>query len=386
MTTHLATPGSAAWQRQRRENVARFLADRGLDPAALADLLHARVGPGQLLLTSSPVHGLANPSSDLDFIRVVAGSPLSGDRIAAKLFVGGHHLEVVSYAQSEVDARLAGLRELAGRPPAELVAGFRGWDARFEPRRKQTERIVNGVTLDGQLPYLDALPALGRVWSRAALHTALEQVTHVCLAEAAGEVRGRVGYAVNAVLHLADALLAGTGDVYTTRKWFLLRWARAGLAGTAADPAVRAAAQALDRLRRRLGPALRDPDARLAGECVAVAELAVAAAAGPAPVAAPGAAASGQAPVVVRAGTGAQVRLQRFLPGTGMLLGPAGGGPDGGGRDAAVLVDTDRLPALRSPLSRLPAVSRGEANALLRALRAGLATVEIEYPTVEEGA
>lgn len=244
VSTPLAAPGSAAWQRQRRDNVARFLADRGLDPAWLAGLLHERVGPGQLLLTSSPVHGLANPSSDLDFIRVTAGpsppagSPLAGERIAAKLFVGGHHLEVVSYAQSEVDARLAGLRELATRPPGELVAGFRGWDARFEPRRKQTERIVNGVTLDGQLPYLDALPALGPVWSRAALHTALEQVTHACLAEAAGEVRGRVGYAVNAVLHLADALLAGTGDVYTTRKWFLLRWARAELARTAADPAV----------------------------------------------------------------------------------------------------------------------------------------------------
>lgn len=367
--THTPTaeiaPETAAWQRQRQQNVARFLAARGLDPAWLADLLRERVGPGLLLLTSSPVHGLANPSSDLDFIRVQADPlPQAGDRIATKLFVDGHHLEVVSYSQAEVERRLAALRELATCPPPEVVAGFRGWDSHFEPRRKQTERIVNGVTLDGELPYLAALPALGTVWSRAALHTAVEQVTHLCLAEAAGEVRGRVGYAVNMVLHLADALLSATGDVYTTRKWFLQRWARAGLAGRARDPAVRAAAQALDRLRPRLPAALRDPHLRLATECVAVAQQA--------------AGALGPGLGRVRVSAGERVRLQAFLPGTGLLLDPTGD------RRAAVMVDADRPPDLRSSLARLPELGREPATTALRALRAGLATVDIGYAAPQE--
>ena len=83
-----------------------------------------RIGPGQLLLTSSPVHGLANPTSDLDFIRIQT-EPMDGPRIATKIFEHGHHLEVVSFSAAEVRRNLHELADLATRPPGAVVAGFR---------------------------------------------------------------------------------------------------------------------------------------------------------------------------------------------------------------------------------------------------------------------
>jgi hypothetical protein len=347
---------------QRPANVARFLAERGLDPKWLADLLDERTGPGEYLLTSSPVHGLANPSSDLDFIRIQP-EPLSGTRIAAKLFEDGHHLEVVSFSADEVTRNLAELQRLASAAPAESVAGFRTWDKRLEPRRKQTERIVNGVTLAGELPYRDALPALGAVWSRASLQTAAEHAVHLCLAEAAGEQRGRVGYAVNAVLHLADALLSASGDVYTTRKWFLLRWARARLAETTADPAIRAAAAAVDRLRQRALSALDTSVPPLAPDVTATVDT-VARVIGVA----------GRVEVAV--GLAGGVRYQPYLAGSGLLV----------GSDASLVVDEPGPPEpVRGPLRALGATVAGTAPTLLRVLRGGLGTLEVSYPDAPPG-
>src|SRR5438105_297696 len=225
---------------RRAANVAAFLYARGLEPAWLAGVLGEHVGAGELLLTSSPVHGLANPSSDLDFIcirRQAAGEP----PVATKVFAGGHHLEIVVFSVEQVERNLAELATLAAAPLEGTVRAFRSWDERLEPKRKQTERIVNGVTLQGTMPYVEALPSLGIVWSRASLQNAIEHAAYLYLAEAAGETRGRLGYAINAVLSLADSLLSAGGDIYTTRKWTLLRWARAALSTCAADPAVREA-------------------------------------------------------------------------------------------------------------------------------------------------
>ncbi|MGG2459849.1 DUF6001 family protein [Streptomyces sp. RGM 3693] len=344
---------------RRHAHVADFLAGRGLDPDWLSSLMRERVGDGQLLLTSSPVHGLANATSDLDFIRVQADE-IHGPRISTKIFVDGHHLEVVSFSQAELDANLTELDRLAAVPPAATVAGFRAWDKQREPRRKQTERIVNGIALDGTAPYLPALPALSTVWSRASLHTALEQVVHTALAEAAGESRGRVGYAYNALLHLMDALLSHHGDVYTTRKWYLLRWARFVAEGAWRDDGVRAVGAELERLRTDVAAAL-DPAAAtrpLAGGYVTLAQECLRAT---------GTAASATVRVEV---TGT---LQPFLPGAALLVAPGG---------SVVLPGVgDRLPLTGDAigLDELTKLDAHAAATLLRALRAGAARLDIGY-------
>jgi hypothetical protein len=355
---------------RRHAHVTAFLEGRDLDPAWLSELMRERVGEGLLLLTSSPVHGLANPTSDLDFIRIQEAA-IDGPRISTKIFENGHHLEVVSFSEAELASNLDELTRLAGLPAEQTVAGFRAWDKQREPRRKQTERIVNGVTMDGSAPYLPWLPALSRVWSRAALQTAVEQVAHTALAEAADETRGRVGYAYNVLLHLMDGLLSHHGDVYTTRKWYVLRWTRLMAEGGWHDERLQSVAAGLERLRKDVHTFL-DPAA--AGEPLAApfTELVLDA------VQATG---TGRAVTVGVELTG---RVRAFLPGASVLLGsPAAG-------SGVVLpgfgADSD-LPFTGAPagLDELSALDAPTAASLLRALRAGTARLRIGYVGEEAG-
>ncbi|TQK51142.1 hypothetical protein FBY35_1534 [Streptomyces sp. SLBN-118] len=343
---------------RRHASVSAFLAGRSLDPAWLAGIMREQVGEGQLLLTSSPVHGLANATSDLDFIRIQE-EEIEGPRISTKIFEEGHHLEVVSFSRTELASNLDELNRLAALAPDATVAGFRSWDKQREPRRKQTERIVNGISLDGTAPYVEWLPALGTVWARASLQTALEQVVHTALAEAAGETRGRVGYAYNVLLHLMDALLSHHGDVYTTRKWYVLRWTRLVAEGSWRDERVQAVAADVERLRKGIADTL---DASAADQPMAQAYVALALDV----VRASGTAGS----VSVRAEmTGS---MQPFLPGASLLVAPGGG---------VVLPGTGELPltARAVGLDDITGLGSSEAASLLRALRAGAARLRIGY-------
>ncbi|MFI5779560.1 DUF6001 family protein [Nocardia sp. NPDC051570] len=341
----------------RHRAVHTFLTSRGLGAAALAELMRERVGAGELLLTSSPVQGLANATSDLDFIRIQQDS-IDGPRISTKIFEQGHHLEVVSFSATELERNLDELAVLASRPPAAVVAGFRGWDKRFEPRRKQTERIVNGITLDGTAPYLEHLPALALVWSRAALQNAVEQTVHLCLAEAAGELRGRVGYAYNVLLHLMDAVLSLHGEVYTTRKWYLLRWTRFTPGDGWHDDAYRSAARTLERLRIGLRAAVAaGAELRLAEDYVAL-TTEVAAVTG----------AAGR--ITVQPQLPVDAHVHSFLPGAGVLV---------CGDTALPVPDGTVLPTGEISLTDLTTIDQATASILLRALRAGIATVAVAY-------
>ncbi|SEG62201.1 hypothetical protein SAMN05444920_103525 [Nonomuraea solani] len=339
---------------QRHANVTTFLRSRQLDPAALGALMTERVGPGQLLITSSPVHGLANATSDLDFIRI-QDEPLEGARISTKIFEWGEHLEVVSFSAAELAANLKELTDLAIRPPEEIVKVFRSWDKHREPRRKQTERIINGVTLDGQMPYVAALPALAAVWSRAALQSSIEQAVHLALAEAAGELRGRAGYAINTLLFLMDAILSHHGDVYTTRKWYLLRWTRLVAEQGWADASFAALGAKVERLRVTVASALTRPDARIAADYLALVREA--------------AALTAQTHSVSVAFDPAD-RADRyaFLPGAELLLTSDGAMPASG-----------QAPAGPYALTGLGAIPGREAGVLLRALRGGALAQRIDY-------
>ncbi|WP_217623640.1 DUF6001 family protein [Streptomyces sp. TRM64462] len=353
---------------RRHAHVTAFLAARGLSPEWLTRVMRERTGDGRLLLTSSPVHGLANHTSDFDFIRIQE-EELEGPRISIKIFEEGHHLEVVSFSRAELAANLEELERLAAAPPEETVAGFRAWDKVREPRRKQTERIVNGMALDGTAPYLEALPALSTVWSRASLQTAVEQVVHTALAEAAGETRGRVGYALNALLHVMDALLSYHGDVYTTRKWYLLRWARQVADGGWRTERLQALAADVERLRKGVHQALR-PEAAAEPLAASYADLVRAA---------------------VRAtgvGDDLSVRVEvtgdvhPYLPGAGLLLSRGGSGVvlpgAGAGTDLPFTTEATGLEGLLS-------LDAAAAGSLLRALRADAARLRIGYTRQEAG-
>ncbi|MFJ2815278.1 DUF6001 family protein [Streptomyces sp. NPDC091279] len=330
----------------RLSNADAFLASRALTPEGLERLLSGRTGAARhFLLTSSPVHGLANATSDVDFIRVQS-EPMTGARMATQLFEGANHLESVSFAEDEVHAALADLRTLADADPRQAVLGYRGWDKQHELRRKYLERMVNGVALDRTLPYLDHLPELARLWKRSSLHTATEQVLFLSLAEAAGERRGRVGYAVNALLYLMDAMLSHHLDVYSNRKWFLLRWTRFRK-GHGDAPGV----AAVDALRTPVSEALAGKDTGPLAPALTALLTEVHAVAG-----------EGHPPTLTVEPVGDLVR-RRFLPGADLLLGAS-----------TAFLGPDPLPTGAIPLTG-PPDGAGDPADLLRAARAGAVTL-----------
>ncbi|HEV2377837.1 MAG TPA: DUF6001 family protein [Streptosporangiaceae bacterium] len=352
---------------QRRDHAVSFLASRGLDPGWLARVMHDHMGDGELLLTSSPVRGFANATSDLDFIHI-GEHALEGPRIATKIFEKGEHLEVIPFSAAQVHTALAGLRDLASCAIAETVAGYRGWDKRCEPRRKQVERIVNGLTLTWDAPYLEWLPDLGTVWSRAALQNAVEQAAYLALAEAAGELRGRVGYAINTLLQLMDALMSSQGDVCTTRKWCLLRWRRLTSGNTAGSERAAAVVHEVERLRKQVAAVLADPGAvhGMAREYLAlVSEVA--------------GVTSAASQVRVRFVTGPGARQVPFLPGASMLV----------TADQAVLLPGEGLrPAdlAERTLAGLVDMGPEQAAPLLQALRANAVQPRVTYGDSTGGA
>ena len=250
---------------RRLENVDRFLATRNLDRLRVREIVDDRIDDCiQILLTSSPVHGLANSLSDIDLICVVPGDDL-GARMAAQIFESGNHLETITFSESEVDIAIENLAAVAETSPAEAVARMHDWNDDFALKKKYLERTINGLSVTGEMPFSRHLPALGAVWKWLSLDSFARSVSFACLAEAAGEHRGRLAYGLEAMLSLMDATLSQHGDVYSNKKWFALRWALWMRDETSRSAIPEALRDAVERLRNALNAGLRGEPAALRG-------------------------------------------------------------------------------------------------------------------------
>jgi Family of unknown function (DUF6001) len=213
--------------RQRRVEACRaFLSSRGTSIERLRSVVTDQMEHVEhVLMTSSPVHGLANSTSDIDTICVVDTSEI-GERTATQIFDAGNHYEMMAFTGAEVATAIQRLEEAAKLPVAGQIAAFKTWDGQGPLKRKYIERLINGVSIDGGLPYVQALPALARFWRSASLGRLLFASGCAVLAERAGETRAALGYCLNALLYAMDAMLSHHGIVYSNKKWFLLRWRR----------------------------------------------------------------------------------------------------------------------------------------------------------------
>jgi hypothetical protein len=343
--------------KQRHSSVLEFLRQRDLSPDWLDSVIRSYCGDGQLLLTSSPVHGLANRTSDLDFIHIQE-APIDGPRISTKVFELGNHLEVVSFSSPELQRNLNDMHQAAQTGPGNQLALLRNWDRTREPRRKPTERIINGLTLDGTAPYIGHLPALAILWSRGSLQSALEHLVYLSLSEAAGESRGKLGYAYNALLHLMDALMCLEGDVYTTRKFYLLRWARRVASDGWTHDSRRTAAGELDGLRARMSDHVGGSARRgtLAGSYLSAGGSVLRS--------------CESADVSVEIGPKPTARMEPYLPGSSLMS-----------ADGASVMTRDGVAAhwAATGLGDMDSIGTEQATALLRMLRAGVAEVRISY-------
>ncbi|ATV20956.1 DUF6001 family protein [Pseudomonas syringae] len=208
-------------------NARQFLAARQLAFAELEDVVKRQYAEARLtLITSSPVHGIANSASDIDLM-CVTDTLQSDQSMASQIYHKEHHMEVVAFAQEEVSISLSHLALAAEKTTAEKLFAFKQWDKQQPVPRKYLERLVCAVSTDQSLPYLDSQKYLSALWSVAAFDNFRQSACFSVLAWRSGEYRAAAAYACNAVLFLMNATLARHGWVNSNRKWTLLRWDRA---------------------------------------------------------------------------------------------------------------------------------------------------------------
>ena len=265
LATEIDRPdGHAALLRARIRNCEAFLATRGTSLARIGEFVGARMdGVRAIYLTSSPVHGLANATSDIDTICVVDGETMP-ERTATQIFDDDNHYETIPFTTIEVAAEMARLEAAARLSPGKRVSAYKTWDKNGPIARKYLERLVNGVPVREGGIYLDHLGALAVLWKTASLARAVTMTACAELSLAAGERRGALGYGLNAALYAMDAFLSHHGDVYSNKKWFLLRFHRflAGEAGR--ESPISELGSTFSALWERLEAAFRSPGGEVA--------------------------------------------------------------------------------------------------------------------------
>jgi hypothetical protein len=208
-------------------NAHAFLRSRNIGFDMLAALAREQgFDDAQVLLTSSPVHGIATATSDIDLI-CVTPQAVSKGQMATQIHRNGQHCEILPIGTDDLARAFADLALLSRRTLLQRLAGYQHWDSGHAVRKKYLERIVYAVATDGQAHHLAHLPALVPVVA-AQEYDAFHQ-SRVCavLAERAGEPDAARGYLINACLSAMAAALSLGGWVLSNKKWTLRRWREA---------------------------------------------------------------------------------------------------------------------------------------------------------------
>lgn len=207
-----------------RANSAAFLQSRGIGTDALARLVRAQgFDDAQVLLTSSPVHGIATDTSDIDLI-CITPQAVNGAQMATQIHHEGHHFEMLPFSSADTRAAFADLARLSRLPLPQRIDGYLRWDSTHAVRRKYLERLVYAVDFSGGTPFMPQLPHAASVV--AAMDFDAFHLSHLCggLAIRAGEGRAAQGYLVNACLALMSTLLSHGGWLLSNKKWIWRRW------------------------------------------------------------------------------------------------------------------------------------------------------------------
>lgn len=260
-------------------NAAAFLRSRHIGFDMLAALAREQgFDDAQVLLTSSPVHGIATATSDIDLVCVTPHA-VSRGQMATQIHRDGQHCEILPIAADDLDRAFADLARLSRCALPQRLAGYQRWDSGHAVRKKYLERIVYAVATDGHAPHLAHLGALVPV-AAAQEYDAFHQ-SRVCavLAVRAGEPDAARGYLINACLSAMAAALSLGGWVLSNKKWTLRRWREAAgphmrvldaflqerlaatwsSVGEASGAATARGIAALDEIDRRLGVLMGAP-------------------------------------------------------------------------------------------------------------------------------
>jgi len=205
-------------------NARAFLQARGIGFEELSQLACQQgFENAQVLLTSSPVHGIATVTSDIDLI-CICDHGVSAAQMATQIHGHGQHFELLPFAAADTERAFADLAQLAEHPLPLRLAGYHGWDAQHAVRRKYLERLVYAVDIRGGAPLISHLPAAAKVVATTD-YDGFHQ-SHVCawLALRAEEPGACHGYLINACLAAMSTLLSLGGWFLSNKKWILRRW------------------------------------------------------------------------------------------------------------------------------------------------------------------
>jgi len=210
-------------RKERIQNVGEFLIARKLDRKILEyNFRHQTEALVWLLLTSSPVHGFANIYSDLDFICITTQT--YREHMSVQYFIENNHIELIGFSQTELSESLYFLEKLLHMSFEESIHEMCRWKQNSVLSKKYIERIVNGVNMDFDCPYIDHVIALSSAWFRQSYFIFRKCLICLNLAEKAGESRAKIAYGINGLLYLMDAVVSSSNSVFNNKKRYLQRY------------------------------------------------------------------------------------------------------------------------------------------------------------------
>ncbi|MGB7369905.1 DUF6001 family protein [Erythrobacter sp.] len=213
----------------RRFSCDSFLKGRDTDRARLAETARKSFGQeARVLITSSPVHRLANSTSDIDLICVAESDELGLAQAAQQMYDGTNHLESIGFLDEDLSEAFTELAQWSRLSLGEGAERFLNSQSNATIRSKYLERIINGIDAEsGTSPYIEHLLHLSVVWAAVGVRRAVKLATMSQMAVYAGWSRAAHALAVEALLQSMDATLSAHGWVCSNSKWFLPRWRRA---------------------------------------------------------------------------------------------------------------------------------------------------------------
>jgi hypothetical protein len=104
------------------------------------------------------------------------------------------------------------------------MKGLANWRKLTGISKKYTERLINGVDITLQMPFIDSMGSLSVLWKCRSYDLFRKCIILLMLSERAGEKNGRIGYAFNSLLYLMDMVMSHNGNVFSNKKWYLCRY------------------------------------------------------------------------------------------------------------------------------------------------------------------
>jgi len=211
----------------RYNHVKEFFNQRGLRFEDVSNLVSDYYQEGDtLLITSSPVYGLATDKSDIDLVLIgCRNGGAESSRTPLTVYEGNNRFDVYRIDDIEISTSLDQLDRIAASPIDEIFESLARWDSLFAGLpKKEFERLINGITFTGEMPHLGHLPQLSYVWMIELFYASVRFDVYTLLAQKGQMFYAALGYLLNGIMYLMGTVMAYHGHVFSNKKQYLWAW------------------------------------------------------------------------------------------------------------------------------------------------------------------